>query len=151
MTLEKQVGNESQPDVAGYSETPLGKKLGIKGSFKIKLINQPKYYFDLFSDLPFGLQTIDDVRTKKDFIHYFVTTAEALKRDMKGLKDELEPNGIIWVSWHKQSSKIPTDVTENIIRGIALENGLVDIKVCAVNEIWSGLKLVIPVQDRKKS
>jgi hypothetical protein len=134
---------------SGYSGTPLARKLGIKDNFKIKLINQPDYYFKLFSDMLTGIKNSKDNKTKKDFIHYFATKAEALNRDMKSLKNELEQNGMIWISWHKLSSKIPTDITENIIRDIALKNGLVDIKVCAVDEIWSGLKLVIPVKDRK--
>jgi hypothetical protein len=134
---------------AGYSGTPLAKKLGIKDLFKIKLVNAPEYYFELFSDMPTGIKNIKDTKTKKDFIHYFATKAEALDRDIKSLKNELEQNGMMWISWHKKSAKIPTDITENIIRDIALENGLVDIKVCAVDEIWSGLKLVIPVKDRR--
>lgn len=133
----------------GYSGTPLAKKLGIKDNFKIKLVNQPDYYFELFSDMPTGIKNIKDNKTKTDFIHYFATKAEALNRDMKILKNELEQNGMIWISWHKKSAQIPTDITENIVRDIALKNGLVDIKVCAVDEIWSGLKLVIPVKDRK--
>ena len=131
----------------GYSGTPLAKKLGIKSNFKIKLVNPPDYYFKLFSDLPENMKEVKD--TKKDFIHYFAKDAETLNKEIKGLKNELEQNGMIWISWYKKSSKIPTDVTENIIRDIALKNGLVDIKVCAVDEIWSGLKLVIPVKDRK--
>ena len=134
---------------SGYSGTPLAKKLGIKDNIKIKLINPPDNYFQLFSDMPAGIQNVKDNKTKKDFIHYFATKAKSLNRDMKGLKNELEKNGMIWISWYKLSSKIPTDITENIIRDIALKNGLVDVKVCAVDEIWSGLKLVIPVKNRK--
>ena len=73
-----------------------------------------------------------------------------MAKDIAGLKDEIVPDGMIWVSWPKQAAKIATDVTEDIIRQLALANGLVDIKVCAVDEIWSGLKLVVPVKDRKK-
>ena len=133
----------------GYSGTPLAKKLGIKDNFKIKLVNQPEYYFELFTDMPTGIKNIKDNKTKKDFIHYFAIKAEVLNRDMKNLKNQIEQSGMIWISWHKKSAKIPTDITENIVRDIALKNGLVDIKVCAVDEIWSGLKLLIPVKDRK--
>jgi hypothetical protein len=125
---------------AGYSGTPLAKKLGIKPKFKIKLVNPPDYYFKLFSDK----------KTRKDFIHYFALKATQLKKDIKQLRQEIEENGMIWVSWYKKSAGIETDLSENVIREIALNNGLVDVKVCAVDEMWSGLKLVIPVKDRKK-
>jgi len=136
---------------AGYSGTPLAKKLGIKKNFKINLINAPEYYFDLFSDFPSGVKIVKDNKSKKDFIHYFATNAEALNKDITSLKNQLVPNGMIWISWYKKSAKIPTHITEDIVRGIALKNNLVDIKVCAVDEIWSGLKLVIPVKDRINS
>jgi hypothetical protein len=133
---------------SGYSGTPLAKKLGIKPNLKIKLVNQPDYYFKLFSDLPEGLKEVNDEKVRKDFIHYFAKEAEELDKDIKNLKKEIVPNGIIWVSWPKKASKIVTNVTEDLVRSLALKNGLVDIKVCAVDEVWSGLKLVIPVKDR---
>ena len=133
---------------AGYSSTPLAKKLGIKEGFKIKLVNEPGYYLSLFTDFP-KVQFIKDNSTKKNFIHYFTKDAKALHREILKLKAEIEPDGMIWISWPKKASKIITDVTEDIIRSFALANGLVDIKVCAVDETWSGLKLVIPVKDRK--
>ena len=136
---------------AGYSGTPLAKKLGIKDGFKIKLINAPKYYFKLFSDFPKQTKMINDDQTKVDFIHFFCTNAEELNTKIVALKNQLHPAGMIWISWYKKSAKIATDVTEDIIRSIALKNGLVDIKVCAVDEKWSGLKLVIPVKDRVMS
>src|SRR5438552_1793044 len=121
--------------MSGYSRTPLAKKLGIKPGSRIKLIDAPEYYFQLFSDLPPDIKILEDNKNKKDFIHYFVKNIEDLNKNIKGLKAELEPNGMLWVSWYKKSSKIPTDVTEDGIRAIALKNGLVDIKVCAVDEI----------------
>ena len=133
---------------AGYSGTPLAKKLGIKYGFKISLINQPDYYFKLFTDLP-PLQLLNDSKTKKDFIHFFIKDAATLNKEIQKLKKEIEPNGMIWISWPKKSSKIQSDITENIVRSIALRNDLVDIKVCAIDKIWSGLKLVIPVKQRK--
>jgi hypothetical protein len=135
---------------AGYSGTPLGKKLGIKESSTIKLINTPDYYFDLFSDFPKEVKIATKEKSNIDFIHYFSTTKAALTKDILSLKKQLTPDGMIWVSWYKKSAKIPTDITEDIVRNLALKNGLVDIKVCAIDEIWSGLKLVIPVKDRKK-
>jgi hypothetical protein len=135
--------------MAGYSETPLAKKLGIKAGFRIRLINTPEYYFKLFSDFPVEVKIIKAKSSEIDFIHYFTTKAEVLTHDLLSLKKQLHPNGMIWVSWYKKSAKIPTDVTEDLIRNTALKNGLVDIKVCAVDELWSGLKLVIPIKDRK--
>ena len=135
---------------AGYSGTPLAKKLGIKEGFTILLISQPAHYFNLFIDLP-AIKLSKDKKAKKDFIHYFVTEEKQLQKDIKGLKEQLVPNGMLWISWPKKTSKMPTDVTEDVIRNIALKNGLVDIKVCAVDEVWSGLKLVIPVKERGKS
>jgi hypothetical protein len=135
---------------AGYSGTPLAKKLGIKEGFKIRLVNQPDYYFNLFTDMPENIANLNDKKSRKNLIHYFTKQAKDLGRDILSLKNEIEPNGIIWISWPKKSSKIVTDITEDTIRKLALGNGLVDIKVCAVDEIWSGLKLVIPVKERTK-
>jgi len=136
-------------NAAGYSGTPLAKKLGIKEGYKIRLINQPGYYFDLFTDLPIDLQILTDKRVKKNFVHYFATAATDLQQQLPLLKDEIVSNGMIWVSWPRRAAKMKTDITEDTIRAYALPIGLVDIKVCAVDEIWSGLKLVIPVKGRK--
>ena len=133
----------------GYSGTPLAKKLGVKEGFNIRIVNQPDHYFDLFQDFPENIDIRNEKKTKKDFIHYFTSQAKELDRDIVSLKNEIVPNGMIWISWPKKSSGITTDVTEDVIRHLALTNGLVDIKVCAVDDVWSGLKLVIPVKDRK--
>jgi hypothetical protein len=132
---------------SGYSETPLAKKLGIKEGFKIALYHQPEYYFNLFTDFPENVKFIN--KHKVDLVHYFVKEERQLQRDILKLKDQIEQNGMIWISWPKKSSKVETDITEDLIRNLALKNGLVDIKVCAVDETWSGLKLVIPVKNRK--
>lgn len=132
-----------------YSSTPLAKKLGIKPYYKVRLINAPNYYFDLFTDLPGNIHIINDKKSKKNFIHLFVKSMHELEKHIRTVKNEIEQDGIIWISWHKKSAKIPTDVTEDKIREAALANGLVDIKVCAVDDVWSGLKLVIPAKDRK--
>ncbi|SHK05972.1 DUF3052 family protein [Pseudozobellia thermophila] len=136
-------------NLSGYSGTPLAKKLGIKNGFKVWVINEPKDYFALFSDLPNDIERTMDSKVKKDFIHYFTKSASELNNDIQQLKQEIEQNGMIWISWPKKSAKVETDLDGNIVREIGLNNGLVDIKVCAVNEIWSGLKFVIPVKDRK--
>lgn len=131
----------------GYSGTPLAKKLGIKDGFHISLINAPDYYMQLFTDLPPHLY-FDNKSTEADLIHFFTKSKTEFESLLPSLKDQIRPNGIIWVSWPKKSSKVTTDITEDIIRNFALKTGLADIKVCAVDEIWSGLKLVIPVKDR---
>ncbi|MBV9964023.1 MAG: DUF3052 family protein, partial [Parafilimonas sp.] len=124
--------------------------LGIKNGFKIRLINEPGNYFGLFTDLPNDIKIFSDKKSKKDFIHLFVKNLDEFEKHIHDLKNEIEPDGMIWVSWYKQSSKIETDLTEDMIRNTALAIGLVDIKVCAVDDVWSGLKLVVPVKDRMK-
>ncbi len=131
---------------AGYSQTPLAKKLGIKEGFTIKLVNEPDYYLKLFTDMP--ETTSATAKQKKNFIHFFSTKMSEVSKVLPKLKNEIVPNGIIWVSWPKKAAKMETDVSENLIRDIGLASGLVDIKVCAVDETWSGLKFVIPVKDR---
>jgi hypothetical protein len=137
-----------QIQTAGYSGTPLQKKLGIIPGFRIKLVNPPEYYMSLFTDLPFDLDFSDDPGSKKDFVHFFTKLEDEYLKTLPLLKDQLKPNGMIWVSWPKKASKVSTDVTEDLVRNYAIKLGLVDIKVCAVDAIWSGLKLVIPVKNR---
>jgi len=143
-----QLIESQQAQPTGYSGTPLAKKLGIKGDFHIDLINAPEYYLSLFTDLPANLYFENDKDSKVDLIHFFTKSQEEYKSIVPQLKTRIKSNGSIWISWPKKSSKVPADITEDIIRNFALQIGLVDIKVCAVDEIWSGLKLVIPVKDR---
>lgn len=133
---------------AGYSGTPLARKLGIKENSVVRIINMPQHYFRLFSDWPERVTICKDGKEQKDLIHYFVTEAAVLYKELPLLKKELKPSGMIWVSWYKKSAKMPTDITEDTIRNYALEIGLVDVKVCAVDELWSGLKLVVPLKER---
>jgi len=133
---------------AGYSGTPLVKKLGIKPGFNIQLVSPPEHYFELFSELPADLH-IDENEEPKDLIHFFTTAENELITMLPILRERIKPNGMIWVSWPKKASKIKTDMTEDSIRNFALKIGLVDIKVCAVDQTWSALKLVIPVRSRK--
>ena len=133
----------------GYSQTPLAQKLGIKHDFKIMVLNQPNYYFDLFTDLPSDIRIVKDKKKKKNLIHYFTTSVAELNANIKELRLEMEENGALWISWPKKAAKMQTDLNENVIRDIALKTGLVDVKVCAVDEVWSGLKLVIRLKDRK--
>lgn len=141
------MGEKTITQTSGYSGTPLAKKLGIKAGFHIKLLNAPENYFNLFTDLPDDLIFTDD-GIKKDFIHFFTKQEDEFINNLPLLKGQIKANGIIWVSWPKKASKIVTDITEDKIRNYAIQTGLVDIKVCAVDEIWSGLKLVIPVKNR---
>jgi hypothetical protein len=134
--------------MAGYSATPLAKKLGIKEGFKIGLINVPDYYYSLFTDLPDNLIIADYPSQELDFVHLFTKQQSEFLQLLLIIKSTIKQNGMIWVSWPKKASKVPTDITEDVIRNYALQIGLVDIKVCAVDEVWSGLKLVIPVKDR---
>jgi hypothetical protein len=143
------MAKKETPRAAGYSGTPLEKKLGIREGFKIRIVNQPAYYFELFTEMPENITILADKKSRKNLIHYFAKQAKDLYKDIVSLRNELEPDGAIWISWPKKASKVATDITEDMIRNLVLSNGLVDIKVCAVDEIWSGLKLVIPVKDRK--
>lgn len=137
--------------LAGYSGTPLIKKLGIKNDTKVLLLNAPDNYFELLgTDLAGQLCKGKEV---PDLVHLFVTTNRIFEKEMKGLKLLIaqKPDIIIWVSWYKKAAGKITDITEDTIRHYALKNNLVDIKVCAVSDWWSGLKLVVPVTKRKKS
>jgi len=140
--------NQSLMPAAGYSGTPLLKKLGIAENMKVLLINAPENYFDLIEKNISNRLT--DKKTTPDFVHLFARTNNDFEIEMKKIKKICleNPNIIIWVSWYKKSSGIATDITENEIRNYALRNDLVDIKVCAVSEDWSGLKLVVPKNKR---
>jgi hypothetical protein len=132
----------------GYSGTPLEKKLGITDGMVIKLIDVPDYYFSLFDTFPQNIVFENSPTSKKNFIHAFLTEEKLLDELLNDLKKEIFPNGIIWISWYKKSAKMNSEITEDLIRKIAIENGLVDIKVCAIDQFWSALKLVIPVKNR---
>ena len=127
----------------GYSGTPLPKKLGLKDSTRLLVINEPPDYAAVLGELPPGL--IRDARLTKSttLVHLFVQSRRDLERNLTRLRRSIEPAASIWVSWPKRTSGVRTDVTEDIIREVALPLGLVDIKVCAVSDLWSGLKLVI--------
>ena len=133
---------------AGYSPRPLFKKLGIKDGMKVRFINQPENYFDLLNGWPENVEVLKSNETLADFIHLFVKSSSELNAQLPILKDQIAKNGMIWISWYKKSSKIPTDVTEDVIRNLALSMGLVDVKVCAVDEKWSGLKIVWRKENR---
>ena len=132
----------------GYSGTPLHKKLGIQGGASLYIENMPDEYPDLVSPLPENVTFCDTLESGARFIHIFVKSYDQLSEALPRFLTQMAPDGVVWVSWFKKSSKILTDVTEDTIREVALPIGLVDIKVCAVSEIWSGLKLVIRRENR---
>lgn len=142
------------PDgMAGYSTTPLVKKLGIKENMKVKFINPPSDFANLLGDLPLLATNPFEVKNEEievvyDFILMFTNQLEDLERQIPLLKQQLDKKGMIWVSWYKKSAKMPTEITEDLIRDTALAIGLVDVKVCAIDNKWSGLKLVFRLKDR---
>jgi len=135
--------------MAGYSGTALLKKLGIKQGFKVCFIGEPMTYIEDLGPLPLGVKKVALSKGPLDLIHLFAPGRAIYEKQLLAAKKALAPHGMIWASWTKKSSKIVTDLTEEHVRNFALKNGLVDIKVCAVDETWSALKLVIPVKDRK--
>ena len=134
----------------GYSGTPLPKKLGIKERARVLLLDAPaEVKAELKSTLA-SCQMAKDGEGALDFAMIFVKRAADLKQEFSRVSQKLAPAGMLWVSWPKKSSGVATDLNENEVRKIGLEAGLVDVKVCAVTEIWSGLKFVIRVKDRPK-
>jgi hypothetical protein len=135
--------------MAGYSGTPLPKKLGIKDGFRICVINAPPDYLTLLAPLPSGVKILVREEKDVDLWHFFTKSAGELRKKLPAIMSQIKRDGMIWISWPKKSSKVPTDVTEDVIREVALPLGLVDIKVCAIDEVWSGLKLVIRKENRR--
>lgn len=135
--------------MAGYSGTPLVKKLGIKEESKLYLANAPDEYMKLVSPLPKGVIVTSRLSAGIDMVHIFSTKEIHLTKTLRACLPRIRQDGMIWVSWPKKSAKVPTDITEDTIRKVALPLGLVDIKVCAVDDVWSGLKLVIRKENRK--
>ncbi|MGH8051939.1 MAG: DUF3052 family protein [Arenimonas sp.] len=131
------------PQTSGYSGTPLAKKLGIVEGSIIVTIQAPDNYTELLAALPANVLFQDRVSKNTNIVHLFSDEKCHLKARLAALRSAIKPDGVVWVSWPKKASKVPTDITEDTIREIALPLGFVDIKVCAVSEIWSGLKLVI--------
>ena len=127
---------------AGYSGTPLVKKLGYRPGQVVYLDGAPAHYAELVAPVPDGVRFVTRLAGAIDLIHLFTDRRATLAERLPRYQKRLGEGGMIWVSWPKKASKVPTDVTEDVIREICLPMGLVDIKVCAVDEIWSGLKLV---------
>src|SRR5437763_4641203 len=126
--------------MAGYSGTPLAKKLGIKEDSRVFAVAEPKNYRALLAPLPAGVEFASKMSRDTDVVHIFSTARKDLTATLRGVLKTLRPDAAIWVSWPKKNAKVPTDITEDVIREVALPMGLVDVKVCAVDETWSGLK-----------
>lgn len=133
---------------SGYSGKPLASKMGIKPGQRIIILHAPEGYEATLGVLPDGVERVDQLEGTFDLIQYFVTGRAAYERDFPILRDRLTTAGMLWVSWPKKAAKMVTDLDENLIRDIGLGNGLVDVKVIAVDERWSGLKFVRRVKDR---
>ncbi|MEA2762452.1 MAG: hypothetical protein QOD47_1736 [Gemmatimonadaceae bacterium] len=131
---------------AGYSGAPLVAKLGIKPGARIQIVNPPADFGETLGKLPDGVTSPS--RAQLDFAMLFVTRQSELSKRFPRLRDRIASNGMLWISWPKQISRAPTDLTENIVRAMGLELGLVDVKVCAVDSTWSALKFVRRLVDR---
>jgi hypothetical protein len=136
--------------MAGYSDTPLPKKLGIKPGFRVAFTDLPVEVKAELKDALAACSVVPDGRDPLDFAMVFATKQAALKESFGRIAKQLAPAGMLWVSWPKKASGVSTDMNENDVRRIGLDAGLVDVKVCAVSEVWSGLKFVIRVKDRKE-
>ena len=135
----------------GYSGTPLVRKLGIKAGFRVKTKNAPDKYQSWLQPLPEDVVISSRLRGEIDLWHLFTTKRRELEQQLKLAQQQIRQDGMIWVSWPRKSSGVPSEITEDTVREGALPRGLVDIKVCAVDDIWSGLKLVIRKEKRKKN
>ena len=135
---------------AGYSATPLVRKLGFAPEMRVHYANAPERFADLVGALPGGVRVLKRPAAGLDLAMLFVTERAALARGLQTLQPKLRPAGMIWVAWPKQASKVPTDITEDVVRELALPRGLVDVKVCAIDDVWSGLKLVVRKELRPR-
>jgi hypothetical protein len=128
---------------AGYSGTPLAKKLGYSPGMTAYLDGAPGNYFELVDPLPDGVEFLSKTKKGVAFVHLFTASAKDLAKKLTAYRKSIAPHGTVWVSWPKKAAKVPTDITEDVIRDVCLPMGFVDVKVCAVDAKWSGLKLVI--------
>lgn len=135
---------------SGYSGTPLARKLGLKPGIRAAFLSIPPQYESLLEPIPAGIRHFSDLSDAPyDFIHFFTKSREELETIFPELKAALKNNGTLWISWPKKAAKVETDLDENIIRKTGLAIGLVDVKVCAIDSTWSGLKFVYRLRDRK--
>ena len=128
---------------AGYSGKPLVDKLGLKPGDRASYVNPPEDFDELLGELPEGVNVRADLEGPLDVIVCFTTQRRVLQQRLKALRRAMAPDGMLWVAWPKQAAKVETDMTEDVVREVALPTGLVDTKVCAIDDTWSGLKLVV--------
>jgi hypothetical protein len=136
--------------MTGYSGTPLPQKLGIKPGLTVVTINGPANYRRLLGAIPEGVTFSDRLKADSSFVHVFISNHSELANRLPVLREKIADAATVWVSWPKRSAGVPTDVTEDVIRAVALPLGFVDVKVCAIDETWSGLKLVVRCENRKR-
>lgn len=136
--------------MAGYSGTPLAQKLGIRAGSRIRTRHAPDHYRELLEPLPENIALSPRLRSPVDIVHIFARARAGLAAELRQALQTIHPDGAIWVSWPKRASGVATDMTEDVVREVALPLGLVDIKVCAVDATWSGLKLVIRRSERHR-
>ena len=134
--------------MAGYSGTPLSKKLGIKDNFRLTFLNAPKGFQEELGQLPTGVEITTRSNKPFNLIVLFVKSERTLKKDFPKVAGKIARDGMIWVAWPKKSSGVSTDLSFDTVQTVGLSAGLVDVKICAVNEIWSGLKFVYRLKDR---
>lgn len=136
--------------MAGYSGTALSKKLAIKPGSRLALLGAPAHYLQLLAPMPADVTRTGRVSVQTDVIHLFATSRRVLETGLSRCRKRMRDDAALWVSWPKKASKVPTDLTEDVIREVVLPLGLVDVKVCAVDDIWSALKLVIRKSNRSQ-
>ena len=135
--------------MAGYSGTPLPQKLGIKPGLKVVTINAPTNYRRLVGTIPENVMFSERLKAHSGFVHVFTKKSSELKKTLSLLRGKIADTATVWVSWPKKSSGVPADVTEDVVRAVAIPLGFVDVKVCAIDQTWSGLKLMIRRENRK--
>src|SRR5947207_12660697 len=148
LILQTRLGSVKTFRMAGYSGTPLAQKLGLKSGTTATIINQPANYRELIEDMAAKVQFSNRTPKGSEFIHIFTNRRAELEKKLKQLRAKISDTRVLWVSWPKKSSGVATDVTEDVIRAVALPLGFVDVKVCAVDQTWSGLKLMIRRKNR---
>jgi hypothetical protein len=136
-------------EMAGYSKTPLAQKLGIKAGTHVAALGAPTDYRKWLAPLPEAVSFSDRAKRGSNFVHLFATERRKLEKELKRLRSLLDDAGVLWISWPKKSSGVASDITEDVIRDVCLPLGFVDVKVCAVDDTWSGLKLMIRRENRK--
>ena len=137
--------------MTGYSGRPLAQKLGIRPEMAVVLISAPANYRKLLGRIAGSVEFSDEIKNASNFVHIFTKSRGELKKRLAILREKMADTGIVWVSWPKKSAGVPTDVTEDVVRGIALPLGFVDVKVCAIDETWSGLKLMVRRTNRERA